>query len=210
MKSRIKRWAILCLALFCCSVTAVQASSLTSKPAPPPLKSARPVPDGNLSSDTQKLKRLQQLLADTGFYPGLPTGKLDAMTKEAIEKGQKTFKLKKTGIYDANLVSALNREVTIKPVQYKKRLDMEASAYTAEDPGSGHYTKRGNRLRKGLVAVDPRVIPLGTRLYVEGYGYAVADDIGSAIKGEKIDLAYDNRQNALQFGRHPVMVYVLE
>jgi 3D (Asp-Asp-Asp) domain-containing protein len=86
---------------------------------------------------------------------------------------------------------------------------MSATAYTAYDDGNGSYTYRGNLLRKGLVAVDPAQIPLGTRLYIEGYGYAIADDVGGAIKGNKIDLAFDNRADALQFGRRNVTVHIL-
>lgn len=87
---------------------------------------------------------------------------------------------------------------------------MQATAYTSQDPGCGSLTKREHRLRRGLVAVDPKVIPLGTRLYIEGYGYAIADDIGSAIKGAKIDLAYENRTEAFKFGRKMVTVFVLD
>ncbi len=93
--------------------------------------------------------------------------------------------------------------------KYSRVLTMEASAYSSQDPGNGNYTATGSRLKKGIVSVDPRLIPLGTRLYVEGYGYAVADDVGGAIKGHRIDLAYDSRSEALQFGRQTVKVYVL-
>ena len=95
------------------------------------------------------------------------------------------------------------------PNKYSRVLTMQASAYSAQDPGNGNYTATGSRLKKGIVSVDPRLIPLGTRLYVEGYGYAVADDVGGAIKGHRIDLAYDSRSEALQFGRQTVKVYVL-
>ena len=95
------------------------------------------------------------------------------------------------------------------PNKYSRVLTMEASAYSSQDPGNGNYTATGSRLKKGIVSVDPRLIPLGTRLYVEGYGYAVADDVGGAIKGHRIDLAYDSRSEALQFGRQTVKVYVL-
>ena len=211
----MKKWGfwrnVLILILLCSSFTAAQASPLapSKPPLPPPKKNVSAVapPKGG---ETERLKQLQQLLAETGFYPGTPTGRLDETTQEAIRHGQKTYKLKITGQYDAGLLTLLGQDVRAKPGRYQKKLDMEASAYTTEDPGSGNYTKRGNRLRKGLVAVDPRVIPLGTRLYVEGYGYAVADDIGGAIKGNKIDLAYESRKNALQFGRRKVIVYILE
>ena len=157
-----------------------------------------------------KLKHLQQLLAKTGFYPGAMTGVFDKATQDAIVWAQKYFKLNPTGKYDQKLADALTREVLKKPNTYRKKLSMQATAYTSQDPGSGNLTKREHRLRPGLVAVDPKVIPLGTRLYIEGYGYAIADDIGSAIKGAKIDLAYENRKEALTFGRKMVTVFILD
>jgi 3D (Asp-Asp-Asp) domain-containing protein len=102
-------------------------------------------------------------------------------------------------------------------MDYVKRYSMNASAYTAGyestgkkpgDPGYG-VTASGMLVQKGVVAVDPSVIPLGTKLYVEGYGYAVAADTGSGIKGEKIDLYYENLSDALKFGRRQLEVYVL-
>ena len=57
--------------------------------------------------------------------------------------------------------------------------------------------------------MDPRIIPLGTKMFIEGYGYAVADDVGGAIKGSRIDLAFNSRAEALQFGRQTVKVYIL-
>ncbi len=96
------------------------------------------------------------------------------------------------------------------PSRYKRMMQMEATAYTSQDPGCGLYTARGTLLRKGLVAVDPRVIPLGTRLYIPGYGPAIADDTGGAIIGNRIDLAYESRADALQFGRRMITVYILD
>jgi len=60
------------------------------------------------------------------------------------------------------------------------------------------------------VAVDPRIIPLGTRLYIEGYGYAIAGDTGGAIKNFRIDLGYNSRSEAMKFGRREVKVYILD
>lgn len=88
---------------------------------------------------------------------------------------------------------------------------MMATAYTA---GSAQAvptgrTATGLPARYGVVAVDPRVIPLGSRLYIEGYGTAVAADTGGSIVGNRIDLCMDSYQAAISFGRQPVKVYVL-
>ncbi len=97
-------------------------------------------------------------------------------------------------------------------------LTMTATAYTNSpsdtgkrpgDPGYG-ITKSGTVARVGEVAVDPRVIPLGTRLYVEGYGPAVAGDTGADIQGERIDEFYETRAECVQFGRRTVAVWIVQ
>ena len=68
----------------------------------------------------------------------------------------------------------------------------------------------------GAVAVDPKVIPLGTRLYIEApdgswtYGKAIAADTGGSIKGNKVDLYMESYDEAIRFGRRPAKVYILE
>lgn len=90
-------------------------------------------------------------------------------------------------------------------------MSMIATAYTAYcDTCSG--TGRGATgmlVHRGVVAVDPRVIPLGSRLYIPGYGSAIAGDTGGAIIGRRIDLAFNSYGDAIRFGRRPVTVYVL-
>lgn len=87
---------------------------------------------------------------------------------------------------------------------------LEATAYTRYDAGCTDYTYRGNYLQHGLVAVDPTVIPLGTRMFVPGYGFAVADDIGGAIKGHKVDLSMDTLAEAFAFGRRLITAYIID
>ncbi len=106
----------------------------------------------------------------------------------------------------------------LKDLVYSQQFVMSATAYTAgpestgKNPGDPGYgiTATGKQVSHGIVAVDPRVIPLGTRLYVEGYGVALAADTGGSIKGMKIDLFYENLNDALRFGRRNLKVYVLE
>lgn len=86
---------------------------------------------------------------------------------------------------------------------------MVATAYSAEEPGLGTRTAMGTRVRYGVVAVDPNVIPLGTKLYVEGYGYAVAEDVGSKIKGNRIDVYFNTLSECNRWGKRVVKVYIL-
>ena len=91
---------------------------------------------------------------------------------------------------------------------------MSATAYTAFCNGCSGITRTGIDLRANpnlkVIAVDPSVIPLGSKVYVEGYGYAVAGDTGGAIKGHKIDIFMASRQQALNFGRKKVKVTILK
>jgi uncharacterized protein YabE (DUF348 family) len=85
---------------------------------------------------------------------------------------------------------------------------MVATGYTPGYDG-GMGTASGVPPRRGIVAVDPRIIPLGTRLYIEGYGEAVAGDTGGKIKGNRIDLCFDSLEEARAFGRRQVVVQIL-
>jgi 3D (Asp-Asp-Asp) domain-containing protein len=71
-------------------------------------------------------------------------------------------------------------------------------------------TRLGWRTRRGIVAVDPRVIPLRSLLFVEGYGLAWAGDVGGAIKGMRVDLCFNRTDEALNWGRRQTYVYVLQ
>lgn len=81
---------------------------------------------------------------------------------------------------------------------------------TAYDASAGNTTATGLKVSRGTVAVDPRVIPLGSHLYVEGYGEAIACDTGGAIKGRRIDVWFRSRGEALRWGRRTVRVYILQ
>ncbi len=93
--------------------------------------------------------------------------------------------------------------------EYIDALTMEASAYLPGDGNGDGVTALGIPATYGVAAVDPRVIPLGTRLYVEGYGEAIAADTGGAIRGSKIDLCMEDYNEAMSFGRRDVTVYIL-
>jgi len=96
----------------------------------------------------------------------------------------------------------------------RRMIVMLATAYDPSPASNGGSssgrTATGLRIGHGVVAVDPRFIPLGTRLYVEGYGYAVAADTGGSIKGNRIDLGADTAAAARRIGRRKVIVHILE
>lgn len=89
---------------------------------------------------------------------------------------------------------------------------MEATAYTALTAKANPtgYTANGMRAKYGIVAVDPDVIPLGTHVFIPGYGLAIAADTGGAIIGRRIDLCMESYGDAVRFGRQPVTVYVVD
>ncbi|MBR5219345.1 MAG: G5 domain-containing protein [Clostridia bacterium] len=109
-------------------------------------------------------------------------------------------------------------------IRAKKTLQVTATAYDlsyescGKNPGDRGYgiTASGMPAQYGVIAVDRSVIPLGTRLYVEAvdgswsYGYCVAGDTGGGIRGNRIDLFYNSRQEAINFGRRAAIVYVLD
>lgn len=98
-------------------------------------------------------------------------------------------------------------------IRYTDVMQMEATAYYPGPESTGiwadGFTSTGLRAGHGIIAVDPKVIPLGTRVYVPGYGVAVAGDIGGAIRGDIIDLAFDTYREAIHYGRQQVSVYIL-
>jgi 3D (Asp-Asp-Asp) domain-containing protein len=100
------------------------------------------------------------------------------------------------------------RQVTSRGVslQGSRVIEMTATAYTH----TGDATASGVMPYVGGVAVDPKVIPLGTNLFVEGYGYARAVDTGGLIKGNRIDVFLETSKECYNWGRRKVKVYVLE
>jgi 3D (Asp-Asp-Asp) domain-containing protein/peptidoglycan hydrolase CwlO-like protein len=93
--------------------------------------------------------------------------------------------------------------------------DMVATAYYAfgrggNDINGNGITAIGLRARKGIIAVDPRVIPLGTRIYIPGYGEALAADTGGWIKGNRVDLCFESREECYRYGRRRIKIYLIE
>ncbi|MFD1032906.1 ubiquitin-like domain-containing protein [Metaplanococcus flavidus] len=100
------------------------------------------------------------------------------------------------------------------PASSSREFYVSATAYTAFCNGCSGITATGINLKANphlkVIAVDPSVIPLGSKVWVEGYGHAIAGDTGGAIKGNKIDLFMPDRSAALAFGRKQVKIKVLD
>lgn len=111
---------------------------------------------------------------------------------------------------------------TVAGMPYERTVDVKATAY---GPGNiewqwGGYTKMGTKVREGVIAVDPNVIPLGSKVFITGYdspllpagGFvATAEDTGGAIKGNRVDVYINaNHNQLLQFGKQNVKIYVLK
>jgi 3D (Asp-Asp-Asp) domain-containing protein len=156
-------------------------------------------------------RRVRRPLTVREGSPGRAVAELEVWTKDGDETART--------VLSQRVVEPMQPKVVVRgPMSLPSRggevLYMEATGY---DPGprscgryaSGH-TAIGLHAGKGVVAVDPRVIPLGTRLYVEGYGECVAGDVGSAIKGRRIDLGFDTYRQAMVWGRRTVKVQILE
>ena len=93
--------------------------------------------------------------------------------------------------------------------RYKKKIYGEATAYTWGGGASG-TTSLGLWPKRGIVAVDPRMIPYYTKMYIPGYGMAIAGDTGGAIVGHRIDLFMESLYECYQWGRRDVEIYILE
>lgn len=150
-----------------------------------------------LTTANEKLKQEKKKLQ--GDYETLKKNKAIAAEKA---KQQSTNKVGNTQI----VASRSNNQTATKTFY------VEATAYTAYCTGCSGISKTGINLRANpnlkVIAVDPRVIPLGSKVWVEGYGYAVAGDTGGAIKGNKIDLHMATKKQAYSWGRRNVQIKV--
>ena len=155
----------------------------------------------------------------------------DSLSKIAQKHGMTVAKLKTTNNLKSNTIQ-VGQKLTVptaKVVTTKKAatstssnkaaatksyktIKVSATAYTANCRGCSGITATGINLKKNpnkkVIAVDPRIIPLGSKVWVEGYGEAIAGDTGGAIKGNKIDVFLPTTKKALNWGRRTVTVKV--
>ncbi|MBQ9488079.1 MAG: peptidoglycan-binding protein [Selenomonadaceae bacterium] len=163
---------------------------------------------------------VQKKLIALGYFSGKADGYCDDATVDAIKNFQAANGIEPTGVCEIMTYAALENvqygerdaewEKSVEEFpKFERTLYVEATAYSSQDPGLGKFTARGNPVGRGIISVDPNVIPLGTRVYIPGYGEAIADDIGGAIKGNVIDIAFDTYEEAMAFGRQTIEIYII-
>lgn len=164
--------------------------------------------------------QVQQALNNQGYWCGSSDGIFGSKTYNAVIRFQKDAGIGVDGIVGPITRQALGLSTSSTGSTVSRGsssngrvITMTASAYDGSYecnyPYYGQPSYIGLPLARGIVAVDPNVIPMGTRLYVEGYGEAIAADQGGAIKGNRIDLYFDTHQQALNWGLKTVKVTIL-
>lgn len=88
----------------------------------------------------------------------------------------------------------------------------DATGYSANDPkqGTNSTTATGKEIRKGMIAVDPKVVPLGTMVEIKDMGTFIAEDTGGKIRGNRIDIYFESKEEARQFGKQGIWVKFVE
>ena len=168
------------------------------------------------------VENVQRLLIERGFLDGEADGWCGAATVAAIRDFQYSVGLAADGICGISTYAALENvqyqnedsewEKAVENFpKFKKTIYVDATAYSPDDPTLvGNKTASGTSVRRGIIAVDPAVIPLGTKVYIPGYGEAIAEDTGGDIKGNRIDIAFDTYDEAINFGRQSLQIYIIE
>ena len=170
------------------------------------------------------VRHVQELLIQAGYLDGGADGIAGPLTRAAIERCQQDHMLVVDGICGEATYRVLSGGAEYDPVALGitddrgsqvsrgsgRSIYVSATAYSAYDPGNSNRTAAGTLVRHGVIAVDPSVIPLGTRVFIPGYGEAVAEDVGYAIKGYRIDVAFDSHAEALMFGRQDLEIFIME
>ncbi len=173
------------------------------------IKEQFPIPEGSeRKSDSSMIKGEQRIVQE-----GAP-GEGERLIRVVYEDGKE---VSRSTVQEQVLRPAVNRIVAYgttaavsrggNTLRFRRSLQVRATAY---GPSVGSHTATGHSVAKGIVAVDPQVIPLGSRLYVDGYGYGRALDVGSAIKGNAIDVFFPSDAECLSWGVRSVTVYILE
>ena len=166
--------------------------------------------DENLAKGTEKvIKEGQKGLISKEYEITLENGKeVSRVVLNEKKLKDKTDKVVAVG------TKAKSVQVASRGTENGRQIYVTSTAYTASCNGCSGTTATGVNLHANpnakVIAVDPNVIPLGSKVYVDGYGYAVASDTGGAIKGNKIDVFFPSKSDAYRWGRKTVKIKILD
>ena len=166
--------------------------------------------DENLETGTEKvITEGQEGLISKEYEVTLENGK----EVSRVVLNEKKLKDKRDKVVSVG-TKAKPIQVASRGSENGKEIYVTSTAYTASCNGCSGTTATGVNLHANpnakVIAVDPRVIPLGSKVYVDGYGYAIASDTGGAIKGNKIDVFFPSKSDAYRWGRKTVKIKVLD
>ncbi len=208
------------------SVTETQEEATETVPFETEYIDDSTMPSGETEVKTEGIDGVRTIVHKVTYKDGIEINReeisneiTEAPTNRVIAKGSKAVAPGKTVATASAAPSGVDTGSTIAGHKYTKKITMTATAYSTHPSENGGYTvsAMGNQLGHGIVAVDPSIVPLGSKVYVEAsdgswvYGVASAEDTGGSIKGNKIDLCYEGTVAEVnQFGRRSCVVYVLE
>jgi len=224
--------AILIAALIIFSKTSLPSPVVLGETSTQPIEIAEaPQPVTTESRFSEKLQDQTETLPKKTVYKDDP--ETEAGTETVLDEGEDGKKIRIIKItffegeeYSRELVSTditqpkdkiisrgtkivwRNLDTADGPISYWKKMRVYATHYDSHCPGCDDWTAIGLRAGKGVIAVDPKVIPLRSKVYIPGYGVAIAGDTGGAIKGNIIDLGFDDARTA-GWTAHFIDIYLL-
>ena len=176
-----------------------------------------PVQFAVVTKKDDRLEKGKEKILTTG-KKGLVSKQYEVLLENGEEVSRKLISEQKVAEKQDKVVAVGTKDLALQVSrganEQGKEFYVTATAYTAFCNGCSGRTATGLNLRANpnmkVIAVDPRVIPLGSKVYVEGYGYAVAADTGGAIKGYIIDLFMPSNKDCYRWGRKKVKIKVLD
>jgi uncharacterized protein YabE (DUF348 family) len=176
-----------------------------------------PVQFAVVTKKDDRLEKGKEKILTTG-RKGLVSKQYEVLLENGEEVSRKLISEQKVAEKQDKVVAVGTKDLALQVSrganEQGKEFYVTATAYTAFCNGCSGRTATGLNLRANpnmkVIAVDPRVIPLGSKVYVEGYGYAVAADTGGAIKGYIIDLFMPSNKDCYRWGRKKVKIKVLD
>lgn len=197
------RWTIACATILACAVVAMLASG-----------GAIPVVAAEMRTPKLQVTQMRTIAAVPGKLPETSS----ESSEESVTKAQTI-----TNVTPEAQASEVPAEIVPEPQPVESEhewVTVEATAYCScaeccgewahKRPGGVVYTADGSVAQTGVtIAADWDKYPAGTVLYIDGLGERIVQDVGGAIKGNRVDVYFDNHQDALQFGRQTLKAYVV-